>query len=66
MDASKITSKITNTIKKIDFSETKGQNIDQGERLVSLLGGGYLLYKSLKNLPSHPYVGIQGALASGF
>ena len=65
MDASKITDKITNVIKDIDFSKTEDQNIDQGERFVSLLGGGYLLYKSLKNLPSHPIIGIQGALASG-
>lgn len=65
MDAAQITTKITNTIKKIDFSETEGQNIDQGERFVSLLGGSYLLYKSLKNISSHPLVGIQGALASG-
>ena len=45
---------------------TKGNpNIDQGERIISLLAGSWLLYKSLKKISKHPLLGIQGAAAGG-
>ena len=48
------------------ITETTGkENIDQGERIVSLLAGSWLVYKSLKNLGRHPLVGLHGAAAGG-
>ncbi|ACU04826.1 SRPBCC family protein [Pedobacter heparinus] len=41
------------------------ENIDQGERIVSLLGGSWLLYKSLKKIGKHPFLGLQGVAAGG-
>ncbi|WP_449437084.1 SRPBCC family protein [Pedobacter steynii] len=41
------------------------ENIDQGERIVSLLGGSWLLYKSLKKIGKHPFLGLQGIAAGG-
>ena len=38
-------------------------NIDNGERALSVLGGSYLIYKSLKNLIGHPLLALQGAAA---
>lgn len=47
------------------LSSTGKENIDQGERIVSLLAGSWLLYKSLKKIGKHPFLGIQGVAAGG-
>lgn len=47
------------------LSTTGKENIDQGERVVSLLAGSWLLYKSLKKIGKHPFLGLQGAAAGG-
>lgn len=60
-----IAKKLIDQIKEIDLKPTGTQNIDGGERALSLLAGGYLLYKSLKNIAKHPIMGLQGAAASG-
>ena len=44
---------------------TGNENIDQGERIISVLAGSWLLYKSIKNLRKHPFLGLQGVAASG-
>lgn len=44
---------------------TGKENIDQGERIVSLLAGSWLLYNSLKKIGKHPILGLQGAAAGG-
>ncbi|MES3016519.1 MAG: SRPBCC family protein [Bacteroidota bacterium] len=40
-------------------------NVDVSERILSVLGGVYLTYKSLKTLKKHPFIGIQEAIAGG-
>ncbi|MGF1924352.1 MAG: YgaP-like transmembrane domain, partial [Bacteroidia bacterium] len=40
-------------------------NIDNGERALSIIAGGYLLYKSLKKITKHPLMGVQGVAAGG-
>lgn len=45
--------------------DTGKENIDQGERIVSLLAGSWLLYKSLKKIRKHPFIGLQGLAAGG-
>src|SRR6476660_1654391 len=60
--------KITAQLKKLvdgTLAPNASPNLDQGERLLSIVGGAYLFYKSIKNLPKHPLLGIQGAAASG-
>ncbi|MES2458747.1 MAG: SRPBCC family protein [Bacteroidota bacterium] len=56
---------IIDGLKELSINPTGKENIDQGERLVSVLAGGWLLYKSLKNIGKHPFVGLQGVAASG-
>ena len=64
MNSNSVAMKLSNLLEEINLPNTAGQNIDQSERLLSVLGGIYLLYKSIKNLKKHPLIGIQGALAS--
>lgn len=52
-------------IKGIDLKSAGTPNIDTGERALSLIGGGYLFYKSLKNLIKHPGLSIPGIAAGG-
>jgi len=47
----------------LSFTPTGKENIDQGERVVSLLAGSWLIYKSIKNIVRHPFIGLQGAAA---
>ncbi len=56
---------IIGSLKEIDLKPTGQPNIDTSERTLSILAGSYLLYKSLKNIVSHPFLGIQGAAAGG-
>ncbi|MES2827973.1 MAG: SRPBCC family protein [Bacteroidota bacterium] len=60
-----LTTKIMNGLKDLSVSPTGKENIDQGERAISLLGGSYLIYKSLKNIFDHPFLALQGAAAGG-
>ncbi|MET3114294.1 putative membrane protein [Pedobacter sp. CG_S7] len=43
----------------------RNENIDKGERIVSLLAGSWLLYKSIKKIGKHPFMGFQGAAVGG-
>jgi uncharacterized membrane protein len=52
-------------LSSLSIAPTGKENIDQGERIVSLLAGSWLLYKSVKNIGRHPLIGIQGAAAGG-
>jgi len=56
---------IIDSLKALSFTPTGKENIDQGERIVSVLAGSWLLYKSLKNMGKHPLIGLQGAAAAG-
>ncbi|EDM38014.1 hypothetical protein PBAL39_16354 [Pedobacter sp. BAL39] len=60
-----LSNQIIDSLKELNFSPTGKENIDQGERIVSALAGGWLLYKSLKNIGKHPVMGLQGAAAAG-
>lgn len=55
-----LTQEVLSGIKKLDFTHPKKQNIDRGERVVSLASGTYLLFKSLSNLRKHPFLALQG------
>lgn len=54
-----------NIINSLKISSKQTPNLDQGERVLSVIGGSYLLYKSLKNIGKHPLLALQGAAASG-
>ncbi len=60
-----LTPKIMDGLKELSFTPTGKENIDQGERIVSVLAGSWLLYKSLKNMFRHPLLGLQGTAAGG-
>jgi len=55
-----------NAIKE-NFSsiEAENPNVDLAERVLSVLGGVFLTYKSLSMLRKHPLLGIQEAIAGG-
>jgi uncharacterized membrane protein len=56
---------INERLRTIGLRTTGKENIDEGERILSMLAGGWLLYNSLKKLGSHPFLGLQGAAAGG-
>lgn len=57
--------RILTGLSELSIAPTGKENIDQGERIISVLAGGWLLYKSLKHLGKHPFLGLQGVAASG-
>lgn len=57
---------VTDKTKELLAGPTADQkNIDQGERIVSVLAGSWLLYKSIKKMGKYPLLGLQGAAAGG-
>lgn len=60
-----LSNQILERLDTFGLSTTGKENIDQGERMVSLLAGSWLLYKSLKKIGKHPFLGLQGAAAGG-
>ena len=71
MNLETITEKLKDTLDvssiKENFSsvESENPNVDLTERVLSVLGGIFLTYKSLKMLKKHPVLGIQEAIAGG-
>lgn len=60
-----LSNKVIEGLSALSFTPTGKENIDQGERIVSVLAGSWLLYKSIKNIIHHPFLGLQGAAAGG-
>ena len=60
-----LSTQIKERLTSFGLSTTGKENIDQGERIISLLAGSWLLYKSLKKIGKHPFLGFQGAAAGG-
>lgn len=60
-----LSNQIMERLTTFGLNTTGKENIDQGERVVSLLAGSWLLYKSLKKIGKHPFLGLQGAAAGG-
>ena len=60
-----IATKFIDKIKEINLKPTGTINIDNSERAISVIGGSYLLYKSLKNIISHPLLAAHGIATSG-
>lgn len=71
MNLESLTEKLTDKLNVSSIREDIGSiqsekpNVDLTERLLSVLGGVYLTYKSLKTLKKHPVIGIQEAIAGG-
>jgi len=64
--SNELTDKIFSGIKSLNLNTTGQENIDTGERAISIAAGSYLLFKGLTNLVSHPFLGLQGAVAGGY
>lgn len=60
-----LSNQIMELLTDFGLTSTGKENIDQGERIISLLAGSFLLYKSLKKIGTHPFLGLQGAAAGG-
>jgi uncharacterized membrane protein len=60
-----LSKQIIQGLQTLSFSPTGQENIDQGERIISVLAGSWLLYKGLKKMGTHPFLGLQGAAAGG-
>lgn len=50
---------------RMELFPTEKTNIKTSERILSVLAGSWLLYKSIKQIRKHPYLGIQGTGAGG-
>ena len=46
-------------------SEAEKPNISQTERNISLVAGSFILWKSIKNIFSHPMLAVHGAAIGG-
>lgn len=57
--------KINLVQEKFDSIQAENPNVDLTERILSVLGGVYLTYQSLKMLRKHPILGVQEAIAGG-
>lgn len=64
--SNELTTKVISELKELSIRPTGKENIDQGERALSIVAGTYLLYKGLKNIIHHPFLGLQGAAAGGY
>lgn len=60
-----LSNQIIDRITSLGLETTGKENIDQGERIVSLLAGTWLVYKSIKKIGKHPFLGLQGVAAGG-
>ena len=60
-----LTNRVIEGLSTLSVAPTGKENIDQGERIVSLLAGSWLLYKSIKNIVNNPLIGLHGAAAGG-
>lgn len=60
-----LSNQITDRLAGLGLSATGKENIDQGERIVSVLAGSWLLYKSIRKIGKHPFLGVHGIAASG-
>ncbi len=59
---------ITQNIKKAlspDATSIRDVNVNVSERILSVIGGAYLAYKSIENFREHPFISIQEAVAAG-
>ncbi|WGQ10806.1 SRPBCC family protein [Pedobacter gandavensis] len=56
---------ILDRLTSVGLNTTGNENIDKGERIISMIAGGWLLYKSLKNTGKSPILGLQGSAATG-
>lgn len=64
--SNELKTKVISELKALSIQPTGKENIDQGERALSIVAGTYLLYKGLKNIIHHPFLGLQGAAAGGY
>lgn len=60
-----ITDKIRNQDLSLSSFESEKCNVNMPERLLSVLGGAFIVYKSLKQLKEHPVIAVQEALVGG-
>lgn len=60
-----MSNQITEYLGSFNSTPTGKENIDPGERIISLLAGSWLLYKSIKKIGKHPILAFQGAAAGG-
>ncbi len=58
-----LTNTIFRTLDQLSLKKTGKENIDQGERALSIVAGSYLFYKGLTNIVKHPFLGLQGTAA---
>ncbi len=57
--------KIEDRLGELSIEPTGRENIDQGERLLSVLAGSWLLYKSVKGIGRRPLRALTGTAAAG-
>lgn len=54
-----------NTLKDKVWQENENANVNDIERIISIVAGGYIFYKAASNMVSHPFIALQEAAVAG-
>jgi uncharacterized membrane protein len=65
LDLPSVQEKFSSAKEKFSSIQPEHPNVDLAERILSVLGGVFLTYKSIKMLRNHPIIGMQEAIAGG-
>ncbi|MBC8052309.1 MAG: DUF2892 domain-containing protein [Sphingobacteriaceae bacterium] len=60
-----LTTKVNESLKGSFLEPKDAENVNTTERLISIAAGTYILYKGVKQIFSHPFIGLQEAAVGG-
>jgi uncharacterized membrane protein len=60
-----LTTKVNESLKGSFIEPKNSENVNTTERLISIAAGTFIFYKGLKQLFSHPFIGLQEAAVGG-
>lgn len=60
-----VTTKVNESLKGSVLEPKGNENVNETERLISIAAGTFILYKGLKQIFSHPFIGLQEAAVGG-
>lgn len=60
-----VTTKVNESLKGSFLEPKSTENVNTAERLISIAAGTYIFYKGVKQIFSHPFIGLQEAAVGG-
>lgn len=60
-----LTTKVNESLKGSFLEPKSTENVNTAERLISIAAGTYIFYKGVKQIFSHPFIGLQEAAVGG-